>query len=156
MSTTLSKPAKRQLRRKEDSGPFAAMQREFEELLERFWNPESSGGELAAISPRVDVSEDDDSVQVTTDLPGIKPEEVEVELHDNCLVIRAEHHEEKEEKSDKKFHRVERRSGSYARSVWLPSPVDESQVEAKLENGVLKVTLPKTSSAQKRRIQVSG
>ena len=156
MSTTLSKPGDRQLRRQEESGPFAAMQREFEELLGRFWNPDWGSGEIAAISPRVDVSEDDDAVQVTTDLPGIKPEEVEVELRDNCLVIRAEHHEEKEEKTGQKFHRVERRTGSYARSVWLPSPVDDSQVEAKLENGVLKVKLPKTSNAQKRRIRVSG
>lgn len=156
MSTTLSKPSDRQMRRQQDSGPFATMQRELEELIARFWNPESGGAEAGAISPRVDVVENDDAVEVTTDLPGIKPEEVEVELRDNCLVISAEHREEREEKTDQKFHRVERRRGSYSRSVWLPSPVDESQVEARLENGVLKVTLPKTNEAQKRRIKVSG
>ena len=156
MSTTLSKPSDRQMRRRQDHGPFAAMQRELEDLLSRFWHPESGVAETGTISPRVDVSETDDAVEVTTDLPGVKPEEVEVELRDNCLVISAEHREEHEEKTDQKFHRVERRRGSYSRSVWLPSPVDESQVEAKLENGVLKVTLPKTQEAQKRRIQVSG
>lgn len=156
MSKTLSKPAERQLRYRRDSGPLAMMQREFEELLERFGNRETGDDEFAAISPRVDVAETDDAMEVTTDLPGIKPEEVEVELRDNCLVIKAEHREEQEEKTGRTFHRVERRRSNYARSVWLPSPVDESKVEAKLENGVLKVTLPKASDAQKRRIEVKG
>ena len=94
--------------------------------------------------------------QVTTDLPGIKPEEVHVELRENCLVITAEHHEEHEEKEGKKFHRVERRRGRFARSVWLPSKVDETAVEAKMDQGVLKITLPKTKEAMTRRIEVNG
>ncbi len=155
MTSTLSKTTDRRARRWYQTGPLATMQREFEELLDSFWNRED-GGEIAAISPRVDLSETDDEVQVTTDLPGIKPEEVHVELRENCLVITAEHHEEHEEKEGKKFHRVERRRGRFGRSVWLPSPVDEQRVEAKMDHGVLTVTLPKTSEAKTRRIEVSG
>ncbi len=141
-----------------DNGPLATVRREFEDLMEGLWDHEPALVEAGAIAPRLDVSETDDSVEVQTDLPGIKPDEVNVELQDNCLVISAEHKEEKEQKpgNGRKFHRIERRQGRFTRSVWLPCPVEEAGIEAKLSDGVLTVTLPKSKQAQKRRISVSG
>lgn len=141
-----------------DNGPLATMRRDFEDLLEGFWDQDSALVESGAIAPRFDLSETDTSIEVHTDLPGIKPEEVNVELQENCLVISAEHKEEKETKPEegRKYHRIERRHGRFARSVWLPCPVDETGIEAKLADGVLTVTLPKTKQAQKRKISVNG
>lgn len=110
---------------------------------------------VSAITPRVDFFETDDPVPVTTDLPGIKSEEVEIKLRDHCLVTTAKHDEVREEKKGKNLCRVERRRGRDARSVWLPLPVVEEGVKAKLENGVPKSHVAKTGDASMRRHQVN-
>lgn len=126
--------------------------------MENFWDREGEWTESLTVAPRLDMSETDTAVEVQTDLPGIKPEEVTVELQDNCLVITAEHREEAEQKPEngRKFHRIERRQGRFSRSVWLPCPVDEAGIEAKLSDGVLTVTMPKSKQAQRRRIAING
>lgn len=141
-----------------DNGPLTTMRRDLEELMEGFWDRDTRGQEADAIVPRFDLSETEKAIEVQTDLPGVKADDVNVELQDNCLVISAEHREEKESKPDdgRRYHRIERRQGRFARSVWLPCPVDESGIEAKLVDGVLTVTLPKSEQAQKRRITVNG
>lgn len=141
-----------------DHGPLATMRRDLEELMENFWDREGEWTESLTVAPRLDMSETDTAVEVQTDLPGIKPEEVTVELQDNCLVITAEHREEAEQKPEngRKFHRIERRQGRFSRSVWLPCPVDEAGIEAKLSDGVLTVTMPKSKQAQRRRIAING
>lgn len=127
-------------------------------MMENFWDREGEWTESLTVAPRLDMSETDTAVEVQTDLPGIKPEEVTVELQDNCLVITAEHREEAEQKPEngRKFHRIERRQGRFSRSVWLPCPVDEAGIEAKLSDGVLTVTMPKSKQAQRRRIAING
>jgi len=105
--------------------------------------------------PEADVRETDKSIDVAIDLPGMKPEDVKVELHDRVLTISGERKEEKEEKG-KTFHRVERRSGSFRRSFTLPMEVDEAKVDAKFEHGVLNITLPKTEKAAPKKIEVKG
>lgn len=141
-----------------EGGPLATMRREMEELMEGLLDGDRALVEMGTISPRLDLSETDDAIEVTTDLPGIRPEEVQVQLNENYLTISAEHQEEKEEKpgNGRKFHRIERRRGRYSRSIWLPSHVDESAIEAKLTNGVLTVKLPKSKEAQAKKITVSG
>lgn len=126
--------------------------------MENFWDREGEWTESLTVAPRLDMSETDTAVEVQTDLPGIKPEEVTVELQDNCLVITAEHREEAEQKPEngRKFHRIERRQGRFSRSVWLPCPVDEAGIEAKLSDGVLTVTMPKSKQARRRRIAING
>jgi len=133
---------------------------EFETELPR-WMTEVFGPELGAMGreerflPPVNVVETDKAVEVTVELPGMKPEEVKVEIKDQHLLITGEKKEEKEEKG-KTFHRIERRAGMFRRMLPLPAEVMEEKVEARFAEGVLKVTLPKAENAAPRQIEVKG
>ena len=87
-------------------------------------------------------SETDTAIEAKLDLPGVKPEEVEIQLNGNVLTISGERKEEEEEKG-KTFHRVERRVGQFSRSMSLPCPVEEDEVAASYKDGVLTIMLPK-------------
>ena len=156
MATSISKPEPRLPRHWYQSGPLVTMRREFEELLESFWDRQKGVSDPGTVAPRLDMSETDTTVEVQTDLPGIKADEVAVELRDNCLIINAEHQEEVDQKPDegRKYHRIERRQGRFSRSIWLPCPDKESKVKATLSDGVLTVTLPKCKDAQTHRVPV--
>jgi HSP20 family protein len=103
--------------------------------------------------PEANIAETDKAVDVTVELPGMKPEEVNVELREGALWITGEKKEEKEEKG-KTFHRVERRHGSFRRGFALPTEVEEGKVVAKFEGGVLHITLPKAEKVAPKRIEV--
>jgi HSP20 family protein len=103
--------------------------------------------------PEANVSETDNALEVAIDLPGLKPEDVKVELHDRNLVISGEKREEKEDQG-KTFHRIERRTGSFRRVFPLPAMVEEGKVEAKFAEGVLHVTLPKSIEAAAKKIEI--
>jgi HSP20 family protein len=89
------------------------------------------------------------------DVPGMKPEEIDIEVIGKTVRIRGEHKEEKEEKG-RTFHRIERRSGSVFRSVVLPCAVKEDRVAAEYKDGVLKVTLPKSEEAKSHKIKIKA
>jgi HSP20 family protein len=103
--------------------------------------------------PEANVLETDKAVEVTLELPGIKPEEVKVEMIDGRLHVSGKKHEEKEEKG-KTIHRIERRAGAFRRVIGLPAIVDEAKVEASYVDGVLKVTLPILAEAGPKAIPV--
>jgi HSP20 family protein len=129
--------------------PFRALQDEMDQVLSRFsegWTGEANGPGVSV--PRLDLSETDGEVQLTMDVPGMKPEEIDIEVTGQTVRIRGEHKEEKEEKG-RTYHRIERRSGSVFRSVELPCAVKEDKVVAEYKDGVLKVTLPKSEECKK-------
>ncbi|MEQ8850111.1 Hsp20/alpha crystallin family protein [Botrimarina sp.] len=105
--------------------------------------------------PPIDVSETDDSVDVTMDLPGVDPKQIDVRVNGATLTVSARREEEKEEEG-KTFHRVERRVGSCSRTVTLPSTVDDAKVEARYHDGVLSVKLPKSEKTKARKIAVQS
>lgn len=111
------------------------------------------GGLAAGFHAMLDMSETDDAIEVRLDVPGIQPAEIEVEVIGNTLVISGERKEEKEEKG-KTFHRVERTSGSFSRSVKLPCEVQSEHIEAQCEEGVLTVTLPKSDFRKPHKVTV--
>ncbi|KQK04325.1 16.9 kDa class I heat shock protein 3 [Brachypodium distachyon] len=121
--------------------------------------PAASGSETAAFAnARVDWKETPEAHVFKADLPGVKKEEVKVEVEDgNVLVISGERSKEKEEKSDK-WHRVERSSGAFVRRFRLPENAKVEQVKAGLENGVLTVTVPKAEvkKPEVKAIEISG
>jgi HSP20 family protein len=103
--------------------------------------------------PEVNVTETEKAVEVTAEIPGMKPEEVKLEMHEGALWIMGEKIEEKEEKG-KTFHRVERRTGAFRRILPLPAEVEEGKIEAKVTNGILMITLPKAEKAAPRKIEI--
>lgn len=119
---------------------FSSLQRE----LNRVFNdlPTSFPATAAAAGLRIDVKEDEKAFHVTADLPGLSEKEVEVTFEDGVLTIRGEKKIEREETKNT-WHIVERSSGSFVRQLGLPTSIDAEKVEAKVENGVLTVTLPK-------------
>ena len=128
---------------------------EMEELMGRVWGGDGTSLMGSDFMPKTDFVETENQFEVTVDLPGLKPEEVTVELKNGELWISGKHEEEKEEKG-KTYHRVERHHGEFRRVLSVPNAINEENVEAKFENGVLKVTVPKTEQAKPKHIEVKA
>jgi len=100
--------------------------------------------------PATDLVEEDKIYELTAEMPGLNAENVDVSVSGNMLMIKGEKKEEKEEKG-KNTYLSERRYGSFQRSFELPDSVDKDKIDAKFENGVLTVTMPKTAEAVKEQ-----
>lgn len=137
-----------------ERGPLAALRHEMDDLLGRFLGEENDSLFGRGV-PDLDLCETDSTIEVKLDLPGINPEELNIELSGDVLTVSGERKEEKEAKENgKRFHRVERRYGSFSRSVWLPCPVQEGKADARYRDGVLTITLPKAEEAKTKKIKV--
>ncbi len=144
--------------RKQES-PFHALQREMNRMFDRFtrgW----SWGEMTeeeepwgGFYPSVDVSETEQEIHVTAELPGLDEKDLDLSLSNNQLTIRGEKKAEKEEKG-KHFYRKESSYGAFHRTIPLPAEVLEDKIEATYKKGVLKVRLPKTPEAQKAQKKI--
>jgi len=108
---------------------------------------------VAEWAPLVDIVEDEKEYLIKADLPEIKKEEIKIAVQNEVLTITGERKYEKEEKG-KKYHRVERAYGSFARSFSLPEDADATRVAAEFKDGVLKVHLPKSEKAKPKSIEV--
>ncbi len=104
-------------------------------------------------SPAIDVVRDNGNLVVKADVPGMKPEEVKIEVKDDILTVSG-HHEESKEEKDKDFLRRERRYGSFQRSMALPSGVDAKQIKATTRDGVVEVTIPLPKEAEKETVTI--
>jgi HSP20 family protein len=104
-------------------------------------------------APALDISERKDAYLVTVELPGIKPEDLDITMEDGLLTIQGER-QFTQESSEQQFHRVERRYGAFRRSITLPAQVQAEQIEASFEDGVLQIMVPKMEEAKPKRIQV--
>jgi HSP20 family protein len=137
--------------------------RELEEFQSRIlsaFHPSSSrqsnGHESMAMAewmPMVDISEDDKEYLITAELPEVKKDDVKVTMENGVLTITGERKFENEEKS-KKWHRVERAYGGFARSFTLPENTDPAKVKAEFKDGLLKVHVTKSESARPKQIEV--
>lgn len=115
--------------------------------------PSSSG----SWAPAVSVEETENELILTAELPGMKPEDVDVQLENNILTIRGEKNEErKEEDENRRFHVWERSYGSFQRSFTLPRTVKSDDISAEFKDGLLHIRMPKAPEARSRRIEVGG
>jgi HSP20 family protein len=106
-----------------------------------------------AWAPAVDISERKDAYLVTVELPGLKPEDLDITMEDGLLTIQGER-QFGQESSEQQFHRVERRYGAFRRSITLPAHVTAEGIQASFEDGVLQILVPKAEEAKAKRIQV--
>jgi len=131
--------------------------REMEAVLDRYRPSRaiSKHEEMATADwyPSVDVSETERAFHIHAELPGVKKEDIKVNVHDGVLTLSGRHEAKKEEK-DKKFHRIERSYGSFSRSFSLPENVEADNVEAAFQDGVLEIDLFKSEKQKPKQVEV--
>ena len=107
-------------------------------------------------APETDVVETEREIRVQVEMPGLKRENIEVDVENNVLTIRGEKREERTEGQEGRYHLAERRWGTFARSFVLPRDVDADNIQASFEDGVLTVRIPKSEKARRRKIDVGA
>ena len=108
-----------------------------------------------AFAPAVELSEDDAKYTITVEIPGVKKDDVHVDLRDGMLVIHGEKKSEREEKKERSRY-VERCYGSFSRSFTLPSDADADRLDASFKDGVLTIQIPRTEESKPRQIAIKG
>ena len=104
--------------------------------------------------PALDLSETAEGYLVEASLPGLKPEDVEITVENNVLTIKGETRQEVDQKK-RNYHRIERRFGSFQRTIGLPSTVKADAIQASLTDGVLRLEIPKAEEVKPRKISVN-
>lgn len=135
-------------------GNFFDIERVFDEL----WHPglKTETAESGFFAPRVDIIERDDHYEISAELPGVDKKDVHVTLEDGTLSITAEVNKEEKEEKEGRLIRQERRYGKFMRSFTLSNNIKDGDISASYDNGVLKLSVPKTTeeTPQRRRIEI--
>jgi HSP20 family protein len=105
--------------------------------------------------PAIDLHEEGERYVLRADLPGLSEQDVKIEVEDQVLTVSGERHTQHEE-SREGYHRVERASGSFSRSVRLPRGVEAASIEASFDKGVLEVSIPKPAESKPTRVQIKA
>jgi HSP20 family protein len=116
----------------------------FSNIIDRFFNESlsRSGGAAYSFVPRVDIVENDKAYEIHVAVPGVSKEDFKLDLNDNFLTVSGERKFTKE-KNDKNLHSIETQYGSFSRSFSLPENIDAANINAKYNNGILEITVPK-------------
>jgi HSP20 family protein len=133
------------------------IQHEMNRLFNTYFDSSTSangGSGVRRWVPAMDLVETEDSFILRADLPGVPEQDVKIELEDNVLTISGERKTAHEERQEGYF-RVERASGSFARSLTLPDGVDPEAVQANFAHGVLEVTIPKPEARKPRKVAIA-
>jgi HSP20 family protein len=145
----------------EDTDPFLQTRREmnrlFDDVFGGFGLPSLFRSALRQMpmAPKIDVSETDNEIQVTAEMPGIDQNNVQVLLEDDRLIIRGEKKEEHEdEDKNRNYHVRERVQGAFSRTLPLPFTPDPNQVKAEFKNGVMTITIPKPQEVKQKQHRI--
>lgn len=145
--------------RRQDWNPFSDV-RSIRERINRLFDERFAGFPAPAEEtfarewvPPVDIHEDKDNIVVKAEVPGMKKEDVSIEIKDNVLTLKGERKYEKETKKED-YHRMERAYGSFVRSFSLPSTIKIDKVAANYKDGVLEITLPKAEEEKPKAIPI--
>ena len=133
------------------SSPVFGLRREIDRLFEDAFTRDGQSW-----TPAVDIKETENELTVELELPGLKPENVEITAENGLLTIRGEKRSERKEKEQSRYHLVERTYGSFMRTFQLPQGIDEEQIAAEYDNGILSLRIPKAALPQPRRIQLNS
>ena len=140
------------IERENGSNPLVSLQREINHVFDDFWQRVENGWNsrsdvVGMFGPNTDITETDQSVEVSVELPGMTQDDIDISLSNDAMTIRGEKKIEHDEER-KGVYMSERSYGSFFRTVPLPAGVDADKADAEFKNGVLTVTLPKTAEAQ--------
>src|SRR5580692_2103675 len=135
---------------------YSTLQDRMNRLFRESYSPEGPEEALTTtgFAPPVDIYEDEHTITLKLEVPGIDEKDIDVRLEGNTLTVHGERKIEKEEKEEN-FRRIERQYGSFTRSFTLPSSVDPGQVSAHCDKGVLKINLAKKAESKPKQIKVS-
>lgn len=129
----------------------------FDDFLSRRW-PRLLDWNMQTIPeisfPKVDIIDHDDSIEVHAALPGVKKEDLDVSIQNQTITIRTSSKEEKKEEEKGKYFRREISRGEFQRTLSLPDNIDGDQAKASFNDGILKVTIPKTEKSKRKNISV--
>jgi len=136
---------------------FGQWRQDWENMMQRWFGAAEEGGTtaLAEWAPQCDVEETNDAMLVKADIPGVDPKDIDISVQDRSLNLRGEKKEEREDKQ-KNYHRIERFTGSFFRSIPLPAEADVDKISASSSKGVITLTIPKKASAQGRKVIVKA
>jgi HSP20 family protein len=133
--------------------PFVSLRRDMDRMFESFAQSWGAPAELAGstfLAPKVNVAETEAGLEITAEMPGIDQKDIEIDLTDGVLTLKAEHTAEKKEDDEKKrYHLVERSHGAYLRRFTLPFEADVEKAEAAFDKGVLTVHVPRAATMAK-------
>lgn len=132
---------------------LAKMQADLDRLFQGFMETPTPTRVEAEFSPSCEIKEDKKNYLLRFDIPGVQKEQVKIEVDKGILTVSAERREEKKS-DDEKTHSSEIFYGSYMRSLTLPNAIDEKKIDAKFDNGVLTITIPKTDISEAKRIAI--
>jgi HSP20 family protein len=141
----------------EPAREISSLQQEVNRLFGTFFDAPAGGGNGIGARrwiPAMDLVEEGEQYVLRADLPGVREEDVKVELDDEVLTISGERKSEHEQRHEG-YHRIERASGSFHRSLTVPDGIDPERIEARFENGVLEVRVPKPEERKPRRVAIS-
>lgn len=127
----------------------------FDDAFRNFLRPWASREVAQAPDIKVDLTESNGDYKVKAEIPGVRKEDIQIDIDDNKVSISAEVKKESEEKKDDRVIRAERQYGYASRSFWLDKAVDQSKAIAKYENGVLELTLPKKAETSSKRLKIA-
>lgn len=131
--------------------PIFGLRREIDRLFEDTFARDGN-----SFTPAVDIKENDKGIRLELELAGLKPDDVEISAENGVLSIRGEKRAERKEGDETRYQVVERTYGTFMRTFQLPQGVDEDQIKAEFENGVLTIHIPKAALPQPKRIQIAA
>jgi len=134
---------------------YSPLEELFNDFGKGFWVKPLAFPEQTEVKMKIDVKEDDKAFTVKAEIPGVKKEDIQIDIDDDQISLRAEVKQEKEEKEGEKVVYSERSYGMTSRSFTLPVGVDAKAAKAEYKDGVLNLTLPKKSNGGGKRIAVS-
>ena len=132
-----------------------SLQSEVNRVFDAFFGGSGSASRARRWVPPMDLVETDDHLVLRADLPGMKREDVEIEIKDGALTVSGERKAEHEENAEG-YYRVERAYGRFSRSLTLPDGISPDAVEASFADGVLEVRIPKPAERKPHRVEING
>jgi len=133
------------------SSPIFGLRREIDRLFDDTFARDGN-----TFTPAVDIKENDNEIRLELELAGMKPEDVEIMAENGVLTVRGEKRSERKEGDETRYQVIERTYGTFMRTFQLPQGIDEDQIKADFDNGVLTLHIPKAALPQPKRIEIGA